>query len=240
MPQSGIDQLYFGNEAWNIPDNSQSTGFQTFLQDFKTPTTRNTILNSSVYDDAAGKKNIVAFLSRESVKNLMGGAAGTTPRQDILGISILFGYDAANSKIVLIARSANGRAARPSRSEFTNFNFLSKSPSDTNANPGLSDAETNAFTASFRSDGYTYLTGLSSGTGVTVKFDNHVLARLLYSDVGPTPTFTGQSDIHLVIAPPWENASGQYLSLVCQGRDGNNAAVFRGVPPCPPYCYQAL
>jgi hypothetical protein len=232
MPQAGIDQLYFGTENWNIPTAS-FTGYQAA---FSTPTTRNPILDSAVYADGAGKKSIVAFLSYTSAKQLAGSTLNKTLRSTIVGVSILFGFDTNAEKIVLIARSANGRAARPAGTEFTNFNFLSKPLNESNPNVGLLDTEVTDLVDDFKTSGYTYLENLSSGVGVAVKFDNLVLARLLYSDVLSTSTeFPGQTTFHLVIAPPWEAQAGAYLSLA-----GEGSSIHRGLPPCPPYCYQGV
>lgn len=235
MPQLGLP--YSGNELWEIQDNAQPQGFQTFLKDFGDQATRIAVLGQPDYTDANNDGvNIIAFVSRESVKALMGGVAGNTARTNVVGVVLLFGYDAVAETIVLVARSANGYLGRPAGSEFTNFNYLSKTPSDTNSNPGLTDAESDDLTAAFRANGYDFLTGLANDAALSVKFDNHVLARLLYSDIGPTPTITGQTEFHLVVAPPWDGEMDLYLTVVGKGKKANNDPVHHTLPPCPRYC----
>ncbi len=228
---------YSGNEIWAIPNNAQPNELQTYLQNFQSRATRAAALNQSDYSNGAGaKKDVLVFFSRDTIKDLMGGVVGTTPRVGVVGICLRFGFDTVGSKVVLIAYSANGTTARPTGPEYANFNYLSNTVTASLPNPAVSDTEVDVFTANFRSNGHTFLSNLAEGAAISVKFDKHIMARLLYADIGPVPTISGQSAFHLVIAPPWEGEAGQYLSVVGQGQNAANATIYRGGPPCPPYC----
>ena len=249
MPQVvGVDTLYAGTESWAIQDTA--TELQKYTNDFKSQNTRTNVLNRNDYSDGlGGKLNVTVFSSKDTIKALAKGNAGNTLRTNVLGVALLFGYDATAQRIVLIARSANSRAVRPFGSDFTNFNYKSKEAGDTNTNASLLDSEVDTLTAAFRNQGYTHLTGLAEGATRSIAFDNQILARLIYSD--PNLNIAGQTTMHLVAAPAYKDeqtgvflfldAQGNpipYLSIVEEGKNAQNATIYRGNPPCPPQCYQ--
>lgn len=214
MAQAGVDELYVGTEEWDVANR-----FDDFIADFEDQSTRSDVLGSTDY---SASPNISVFLSEETIKDLTG--ENGTLRTDIKGVVLLFGLDTGGN-LVLIARSANGRSARPAGTDFNNFNY---------ANPDnlILDSEVDALTANFRQNGYEVLQDWPQDDHPVIAFDNLTLVRLLYSDYNTNTA--GQTDMHIVVAPPWEDDdSGKYISIVAKKDD-----VLRGVPNCPPYCYQ--
>ncbi len=217
MAKVGVDDLYFGTESWDV----QGSATQ-FMANFDTLQTRNTALGKQEYSN---NPKISVFVSEQTIKELTGSAGGTL-RPNVKGIVLLFGYDGSNSNLVLIARSANGRAARPADTSFTNINY--KAP-----NTHLDDTAVVTLSDAFATPtGYEKLAGWPDSQHPVFAFDSDILLLLLYSNAARVG---GQVNMHIVVAPPWSDDlnSGPFISIVAQ-KDN----VFRGDPPCPPYCYQ--
>lgn len=213
----GVDDLYYGTEKWDVQNSASQ-----FISNFETLSTRTATLANAVYKTSP---KISVFVSEQTILELTGGTRGTL-RNSVKGIVLLFGYD--GSSLVLIARSANGRAARPADTSFINVNY--KAP-----NVQITDSATDTLSTTFAtSTGYAALAGLPNGTGThpVFNFDCDILLQLLYTDASAVG---GQVSMHLVAAPPWSDdlTAGNFIGIMAQ--KGN---IYRGDAPCPPYCYQ--
>ena len=163
MAKVGVDDLYLGTEKWDV----QSSVAQ-FISDFEDTTVRGTVMSDAVY---ISKPKISAFMSEQTLKDLTGFTTGTLRESTLRGVVLLLGYDGTN--LVVIARSANGRAARPSGSQFTNFNYK-------NTNNSLTDAQVTTLTNDFASTaGYAKLSGWAANDHPTFSFDRNLLLNLL-------------------------------------------------------------
>lgn len=216
MTKAGVDDLYFGTESWDTQN-----VFSNFTGDFGNTNTRAQVLAKSDYNN---HPKISVFVSETTLKELTGFTTGTLRSTQLKGVVLLFGYDQTN--LVLVARSANGRSAKPSGSPFTDFNY--KSP-----NVSINDSEVDTLISNFTGQGgYTVLANWAANQHPTITFDSNVLLDLLYSNA---PGMGTPVSFHVVVAPPWSDDAnaGNFISIVAQ-----KSNIYRGNPPCPPYCYQ--
>lgn len=210
----GVDDLYYGTEKWDV----QNTAAQ-FISNFETLNTRTATLAGAAYRT---NPKISVFISEQTILDLTGGTRGTL-RNSVKGVVLLLGYDGNN--LAPVVRSANGRAARPADISFTNVNF--RPP-----NVQITDAATDTLSANLATAaGYAAIAALPNGAHPTFNFDCDILLQLLYTDA---VAIGGQVVMHLVAAPPWSDDlnAGNFIGFM--GQKGN---VYRGYPPCPPYCY---
>jgi len=242
MPQPGVDQLYFGDEDWDIPvtvDNAGSNRFrdQTFRQ--------TTLDDSSVYPSPL--PNISMFLSLDSLLALTGhDGSGTLLHEDLLGLVFVLGIDEAasgNNRLKMIARSANGRAIKPA--EVSEEKNLVATAAAGEPGSAQTDSEVEALIQDFVATdesgelGKTLLYNWADNGHPTFRFNNADLLDLYYTG---NSSATGATTLHLILfSPPWPWAGfGPPLSCftkhwISAAAVGNNQK--KGLAGCPPNCY---